>query len=650
VNNTADQQLLREYAERRSEGAFNELVRRYVDFVYSVALRIVRDPHRAEDVTQGVFVAVARNAGKLAGQQVLGGWLHRTTRNIAANAIRAEVRRQTREQEVASMNVKDHDAWEEIAAHLDAALGSLGEPDRDAVLLRYFQKKSLVEVGTALGVTEDAAQKRVSRALERLRHFFEARGVTVGVSGLAAALSVNAVHAAPASVAVVATTAATLGGMSLTAAGFTSKVIAMTTLQKTTVVVALALTAGFGVREFRENSRLRAQVRALQEQHAAVVEQLRLEQQAEPAPANAASSPAPVMAAPAATTEAQWAARLMGLNTNDWRRAFAVGQQLAALPAERGWNLLQANWNAITNVSARQQLLKAFAFADHERLPAVLHTALIDSSPEVQNWALVYLKSLALQDFSTDYQGALGWIAARTHLPTSAAFADAVLRASSVLRQAQGEELHAQLSLLKEAGSLFSKFPESVAPARLDEVLATIIHGNDAKAAALAVATAGRLQLDDRWRQQVILPKLGAGNPGEVRTAAARALGLSKSEWAVDPLLNTLSAAVHSPKELHLVPFASALSDLGSPRAIPQMIALLEADRSGRAVYDIGYFGLSKLTGVAYDEKHNGAWWQAWWEANKQRFPADVQALEIPRLPQSPAAQARTEGRSSTAR
>lgn len=641
MNDATDQQLLREYAENRSEAAFNELARRYVDLVYSTAVRIVRDRHLAEDVVQGVFVAAATSAGKIARQPVLAGWLHRTTRNIAANAVRAEVRRHGREQEAASMNsnATESRAWEDIAGHLDAALGSLGDTDRDAVLLRYFQKKSLMEVGAAMGISDDAAQKRVGRALERLREFLGARGVTVGVSGLAITLAANAVHAAPPGLVTTAASAATICGTSLAATAFTSKVIAMTALQKTTVVLALALTAGFGVREYRVNSRLRAQVRALQQQ-AALVEQTRA--QPEPAAINMAGAPAPVMATPAATTEAEWASRLTGLNTNDWRRAFAVGQQLAALPAQRGWTLLEANWNAITNVPARQQLVKAFAFAHHERLPAVLHMALLDSSSEVQSWGLLYLKSLALQDFSADYGGGLAWISARTHLPAADAFADAVLHASSVLRQAQGEELHTQLSLLKEASGWFSKFPQSAA-GQVEEALATIIHGNDAKNAELALAAAGRLNVDDRWRQQVVLPKLTTENPWNVRTAAAQALGVSKSEWAVEPLLNTLTEAMQSPQRPNVSSLAGALSELGSARAIPWMIALLEADRSGKAGYDIGYFGLNKLTGVGYDAKHDGAWWRAWWEANKQRFPADVQRFEIPRLEPSPTAQTRSE-------
>src|SRR5512138_1932602 len=146
MNRLTDQQLLADYAERRVEAAFAELVRRHIDLVHSAALRMVRDSHLAEDVTQSAFIALAQNAGKLTDRAVLSGWLHGTAQNLAANAVRSDVRRRAREQEAAAMNellsATPDASWEQIAPHLDAALGELSETDRDAVLLRYFEKKS----------------------------------------------------------------------------------------------------------------------------------------------------------------------------------------------------------------------------------------------------------------------------------------------------------------------------------------------------------------------------------------------------------------------------------------------------------------------------------------------------------------------------
>ena len=272
MNHLTDAQLLRDYADRRSEPAFAELVRRHVDWVHSAAQRMVCDSHLAQDVTQGVFVALAKNAGQLTGHPVLAGWLHRTAQNIAAQTVRTEVRRRARESEAAAMNellsAEPEAVWEQVAPLLDAALGELTEPDRDALLLRYFEKKTAREMALTLGVSDEAAQKRVSRAVERVRGFFARHGVTVGGSGLVAVISANAVQAAPAGLAVAISTAATLAGTTLatTATVTATKTIAMTTLQKTIIGAALVAAVGTGIYQAHQTSALRREVQSLQRQ------------------------------------------------------------------------------------------------------------------------------------------------------------------------------------------------------------------------------------------------------------------------------------------------------------------------------------------------------------------------------------------------
>ena len=249
MNRLTDQQLLRDYAERRSEAAFAELVRRHVDLVYSAALRMVCDPHLAEDVTQGAFVALARSAPQLTERAVLSGWLHRTAQNIAAQTVRTDVRRRAREQEAAAMNellaTEPDAAWEHIAPHLDAALGELSEADRDALMLRYFERKSAQEMAQVLGVSDEAAQKRVSRAVERLREFFAQRGVTVGASGLVVVISANAVQAAPIGLAVTISTAAAVAGTTIvtSTATITTLKLMSTAALKPIIVASAAIAA-----------------------------------------------------------------------------------------------------------------------------------------------------------------------------------------------------------------------------------------------------------------------------------------------------------------------------------------------------------------------------------------------------------------------
>ena len=171
--------------------------------------------------------------------------------------------------------------WDHLAPHLDTALGELNEPDRDALLLRYFERKSAREMAQTLGTTEDAAQKRVGRAVERLRQFFAQRGVTVGASGLVVLLSANAVQAAPAGLAVTISTAAALIGSSIatTVSATVAKAIVMTTLQKTLITATLAVAVGTGIYEARQASRLRDQVQTLQQQQAPLAEQIQQLQQ-----------------------------------------------------------------------------------------------------------------------------------------------------------------------------------------------------------------------------------------------------------------------------------------------------------------------------------------------------------------------------------
>lgn len=250
VNDRTDQHLLRDYAEHRSEAAFDELVRRHVDLVHSAALRMVRDAHLAQDVTQGTFLALARSAPELADRVVITGWLHRTAQNIAAQTVRTDVRRRAREQEAAAMNEllsAEHDAtWEQVAPHLDAALGELSESDRDALLCRYFQRQSAREMAQTLGISDEAAQRRVSRAVERLRDCFARRGVTVGASGLVVAVSASAVQAAPVELASAISNNAVLQGLTFgtTTTATLTKAITMILTRKTLIAVTVVLLSG----------------------------------------------------------------------------------------------------------------------------------------------------------------------------------------------------------------------------------------------------------------------------------------------------------------------------------------------------------------------------------------------------------------------
>jgi len=206
-----DMMLVREFAANQSEPAFAALVERHIGLVYSAALRQVGDAHLAEEITQAVFIILARKAASLGTKTILSAWLYRTTRYAAADALRTRRRRQAREQEAhmqSTLNQPDADAWAQLTPLLDDALAELGETDRTALVLRFFENKTAREIAGALRMEESAAQKRVARALEKLRALFVKRGVTLTATVIAGALAANSVHAAPAGLAVTVKAAA----------------------------------------------------------------------------------------------------------------------------------------------------------------------------------------------------------------------------------------------------------------------------------------------------------------------------------------------------------------------------------------------------------------------------------------------------------
>ena len=277
-----DMELLTRYRERRTEDAFAELVRRHLDLVYSAALRQVRSPHLAQEVAQSVFTDLARQAQQLAPDTILSAWLYAVARRTAIDVVRREARRQKREQlamEISTMNSDSAD-WSQIEPILDEAMDSLQETERSAVLLRYFENKSLREVGNALGTSEEAARKRVSRGVESLHEFLTRKGVTAGVGGLAGVISVNAVQGAPIGLSTtIATTAvgsavAASASATATATATISKAIVMTTIQKTIIGTTIVAAAGLGIYQATQVSRLKQENQSLKQQQAPVAEQM----------------------------------------------------------------------------------------------------------------------------------------------------------------------------------------------------------------------------------------------------------------------------------------------------------------------------------------------------------------------------------------
>jgi len=278
-----DADLLRRYAQDSSEGAFGELVARHINLVYSTALRVLNgDEHRACDVAQSVFTDLARKASRLTNQRdkgthgegttslAIAGWLYTSTRFAAAKVVRAEQIRRQHEQKAHAMNqLLQGDSvepdWAQLRPVLDDAMGVLDEADRGALLLRFFEGNDLRTVGTALGLSEDAARMRISRALEKLRELLAKRGVTTTAGALSLTLAAHVVEAAP--VGLVATiTSAAVSGVALTAPAPKIILHIMASI-KSKIALAVLLTGGVAIPLIIQRtamSRLRAENESLQ--------------------------------------------------------------------------------------------------------------------------------------------------------------------------------------------------------------------------------------------------------------------------------------------------------------------------------------------------------------------------------------------------
>jgi RNA polymerase sigma factor (sigma-70 family) len=252
---TNDMDLLGDYARNGSETAFADLVQRHIPLVYSAALRHVGMAAQAEEITQAVFIILARKAGSLHPGTVLESWLYETTRLTALSFLRGERRRQFREQEAYMQSTlqetPENSAWNEMSPLLDEALARLGKKDRDAViLLQFFKEKSVRDVAMKMQMNETAAQRRILRALEKLRKYFFKRGVVSTTAVIAGAISANSVHAAPPDLAQSAAAAAVAKGAAASASTLTLikgalKLMAWTKVKTAAVVSAVVLlTAG----------------------------------------------------------------------------------------------------------------------------------------------------------------------------------------------------------------------------------------------------------------------------------------------------------------------------------------------------------------------------------------------------------------------
>ncbi|MGC4074475.1 MAG: sigma-70 family RNA polymerase sigma factor [Nibricoccus sp.] len=273
---TDDATLLHRYVTSHDEAAFAEFVQRRIGLVYSAALRqLAGDDHLARDAAQLVFIDAARKARALARHPLLTGWLYTATHHAAAKLVRSEQRRRFHENKVHTMNAPLVETaaapdWERLRPLLDAALRELGETDRSAILLRFFENHSFSVVGRQLRLSEDAARKRVDRALEKLHAALARRGVVSTSAALTAIISTQAVHAAPADLAQAVTVLAVKSAAGATLTAGTLAVFAWPKVQLGVAALLVAVVGTGVAREQATISTLRSEIAAAEQSNRAV--------------------------------------------------------------------------------------------------------------------------------------------------------------------------------------------------------------------------------------------------------------------------------------------------------------------------------------------------------------------------------------------
>lgn len=324
----------------------------------------------------------------------------------------------------------------------------------------------------------------------------------------------------------------------------------------------------------------------------------------------------------------------------DWRAAFAQGQRLASQNPEQAWAYLQANWSRLESVDARQQMLKAFAFhPNHPRLLDVLDLGMNDSEPQVRQWAAGYLREIAFQDFAEDSSAYKAWRQQTAGKPLEEVTAASASAWVKRMADASGARLPVEARFANFAARGLEHHPlaqQAAVQAGVLDLAARWLaeHGDNRDVVRGACAILRAVRPDEAYLRRVILPLTQKGNPTELRMAAVNLLGQKGNDWAVEPLMELLRQSLSDRKDRRTIMWAAAgaLGEIGDPRVIPAMIAVIGADNTYDTVYGVGYFGLGKLTGVRYDESHDGAWWRDWWQRERQNYPENVRSLEIPQL------------------
>ena len=308
-----------------------------------------------------------------------------------------------------------------------------------------------------------------------------------------------------------------------------------------------------------------------------------------------------------------------------WMSAIRSADDLREMSANDGWKFMQETWPKLETVGAKQQFLKAIAFSDHAYAHRGLHLGMQDPAPKVHAWASSYLTEIALFEVAEDAKRYTQWQQENANRTLDQVLAASIVRVAEDVKTAHQQRDNQKLSMylrcvsennaLRDSDSVRAVIDDSALVKYVLEALSS----KNSELAKFAGRALLNLPLEEGFIKRRIAPLLADGNQYEVLTAM-RLLGRVQADWATDILLDRLTQIDLSRDNLAVWTIASALAEQNNPNAIPTMISVIESDNTYNTVYGVGYFGLGKLTGVEYDESHDGAWWRKWWEENQQRF------------------------------
>lgn len=326
--------------------------------------------------------------------------------------------------------------------------------------------------------------------------------------------------------------------------------------------------------------------------------------------------------------------KLAAIKKDDWRAAESLGSELARLPGHQGFEWLKKNWGKAEFVSTRQQILKAFAFSGNADTLKVLDLGMKDASPEVQHWSMIYLKNIAFIDFSLDFSKYPAWSKKYLDKPLEEVREECASTFVQSLISSTDKEWDDLLKLCMTEEILKLK-PQPRALSVAIKILKLPGASQEAQMALRYMLIWGNP--DEAYVQKYLLPELKAGESRfRIKAAAIEALGRIQKPWALDELCAELKSVTSKAGEiLGVMELGEAIASYKDYSKIPFLIGIIDSHNGYETVYELGAFGLAKLTDVRYDDSHDGEWWKSWWEKNKARYPENVRSLNIPNLPKS---------------